>query len=298
VDVKDSKLILSTTIIDRNDPKARYKSNYSIMTGPTMNFRYGYMEIRAKVPHLCGGEWPSYWFLSYDSLLARADYEKKTGHDWGKEDSYNVEVDMFEIFSNRSLTESALHKWGQDLGNGAWHESIGFRRPDQQDNMTINEALRPGVETEARNIRYRGQDYAFTPDEDANDWHTYGLLWTEKEIGFVIDGNVYLRYDLTKDFGKSGSGMGGFHRPLHVLFNNMLYTEGFMGAQADHCQLVDSFFPLVYEIDYCRLYQLPDDEKSELYTPAESGKGAPLLYVDRRDHGKYYSDGQEPSEQA
>ncbi len=285
VDLEDSALVMTASVIDYDNPKARYKTNYSVMTGTTMNFVYGYMEIRAKVPHLHKGEWPSFWFLSGDAKIGRDAYKAQTGVDFYDEDDYTVEVDMFENFSQTGQVASALHKWGK-----GWHSSVGF------------ESEKRGLDGSKDANAFRGKDYYFCADEDPNDWHTYGLLWKPTEIAFLVDGIVRSSYDLSYDFGTNGSGMKGFHRPLTVLFNNMLFSLGYVstpgGAWFRTGEVTDhSIFPLRYEIDYCRLYQASDNG-SQLFTPAESGKGKPVAWgVDRRDHGEYYSDGAEPQAQ-
>ncbi len=264
VDVTDGKLVLTSHILDRTDEKARYLSNYSITSCDTMNFRYGYMEIRAKVPHYGKGEWPSWWFL--DGPLGRDDWAA-SHKDVPEDKLYGVEVDGFEIFSHRTHVIPNLHKWYK-----GGHVQLS------------------GIDAGASKSGTRA--YLFDSQEDANDWHTYGFLWTPEEMAFSVDGDFYYRYDLSKDFGSSQLGMQCYDRPLYVLFNNMLFSEGYSpkGSWGYDKRITDEdLFPLYYVIDYCRLYQ-SEDNGSLLYVPTESGKGKMLTdKYDTADHGKHRS---------
>lgn len=57
--VKDGKLHLVAHKIE----DGTYKVPVSVVTQDTMNFQYGYVEIKAKVPYM-NGVWPSYWTQS------------------------------------------------------------------------------------------------------------------------------------------------------------------------------------------------------------------------------------------
>ena len=63
-----------------------------------MSFRYGYLEMRARVPY-SKGAWPSFWLLSGGALGANPN------------DAYRVEVDIFEVFSSCDTATPNIHKW-------------------------------------------------------------------------------------------------------------------------------------------------------------------------------------------
>ncbi len=85
--------------------------NWSLSQGfntlETMAFRYGYAEMRAKVPFRHGA-WPSFWCTSTPCLRKAK---------WG------CEIDIFEVFSSDRQLSSALHKWGERT-----HCSVGGGR--------------------------------------------------------------------------------------------------------------------------------------------------------------------------
>ena len=69
-----------------------YISVNSIATKNTMSFKYGYLEVRAKLPH-DKGAWPSFWMVSADTST-----------------SYGSEIDFLEVHGN-GISVANLHKW-------------------------------------------------------------------------------------------------------------------------------------------------------------------------------------------
>ena len=194
-----------------------------------------------------------YWFLSSCAYLAKEDYEKK--HGAPRAVPYDVEVDAYEIFSDKTHVCSCLHKWGK-----GFHYALGEEQ----------------------------KAYHFNSVQDANDWHTYGMLWEEDKISLSVDGQFYYTFDLTKEWGEGeGKTMSGFDQPLCVLFNNFIFTPGCHAFGPYMYAYHDDMFPLIYQIDYCRLYQDPNDAKRELYLPADAGIGYRLSpkTSDWRGHG-------------
>lgn len=95
---------------------AQYVAPKSINTKETMNFTYGYVEMRAKLP-TGQGVWPSFWLKSASTTSA----------------GYNTEVDIVEVFGGNAVN-SNMHKWFEDtnysysgskdyytLSDGDWH---------------------------------------------------------------------------------------------------------------------------------------------------------------------------------
>ena len=95
---------------------AQYVAPKSVNTKETMNFTYGYVEMRAKLP-TGQGVWPSFWLKSADTTSV----------------GYNTEVDVVEIFGDTAVN-SNLHKWFDgksysyngnknhyNLSDGEWH---------------------------------------------------------------------------------------------------------------------------------------------------------------------------------
>ncbi len=101
-----------------DDPERPFTLPEGLTTKFTMNFKYGYVEMRAKVPFRHGA-WPSFWTQSSTVF-------KKT--------PWMAEADIFEVFSNDCELKSALHKWGYSK-----HSSIGGGGYKVSEPETIND---------------------------------------------------------------------------------------------------------------------------------------------------------------
>ena len=92
------------------DPKKagiEYAAPWAVTTQETMSYKYGYVEIRAKLPFVRGA-WPSFWALSSNAL------GPKTAFD------YNIEVDIFENFASLDTVSPNIHKWYDDGEHTQW----------------------------------------------------------------------------------------------------------------------------------------------------------------------------------
>ena len=91
--VEDGNLHLQVHATD--DPEFPYTLPEGVTTKYTMNWKYGYLEMRAKVPYRHGA-WPSFWALS------RTVFKKAP---------WMSEIDIFEVFSDDRHPVANLHKW-------------------------------------------------------------------------------------------------------------------------------------------------------------------------------------------
>lgn len=216
--------ILRLTASKYSDGK--YKTTKSITTGQTMTFKYGYLEMRAKVP-IGMGVWPSFWLKSDTSAGGEA-LAAKLGYNGNA--PYHTEVDIFEVFGDH-LAVPNLHKW--------WKT---------EEQRTSSDGL-PNAQA--------GTDRTF--DISDGGWHTYGMLWTVDEISMFVDGICYKTYDLNANFGNKNIGMEGFQEPLCIILNNHLITPTCSLPTTNRVQ--SDFSKAVYDIDYIRLYQRPDSSE-------------------------------------
>lgn len=150
---------------------------------------------------------------------------------WDSSLTYNTEVDVFEVMGgNKAISE--LHKWQKDP---------------------------------LADIRYGAKFERNAYEITDNNWHTYGMLWTEDGIIISVDGVEIQKYNLNKDFEvkwpwDDGIGMENFKtEPLCITLNNHLFTPEYAnsdaGSWAKNYVLGDDFTESVYDIDYVRLYQ-------------------------------------------
>ncbi len=215
----------NTLIMQANRTKSGDKP-YTLAQGLTtknvMGFKYGYLEMRAKVPFRHGA-WPSFWAMSFPKL-------HNTDIGWG------AEVDIFEVFSNKNKLFPNLHKHGpnrshvmiQDEQNP--HRSGGYVFPEGVD---PNDFHTYGFEWTDKFMKF----YI-----DGECYHTY---------------NITDEYDFGTD---KLPGMGGYHEHLYILINNEIFTENSAWKPQGSALTAEDEMPITYQIDYIRLYQNPDSE--------------------------------------
>ncbi len=98
---------------ERKDGKV-YRTPLFLTTKKKMEFRYGYFEVRAKLPCFCGSS-AAFWFCS----------SQKTPR------GFSAEVDMVETLGRTDNVVANLHVWG------AMHTSFGGRRPREVNSHTF-----------------------------------------------------------------------------------------------------------------------------------------------------------------
>lgn len=206
----------------QSNPTAQYATNSSVCTQDTMSYKYGYLEVRARVPYQRGA-WPSFWLLSNGALNNPLSSR-----------IYNIEVDVFEVFSSTSTAIPNIHKWRLDTESGNYHTQYNG-----------NHAL-----------GRTSSVYEFSETENlSNEYHIYGFDWTPEKMVMSIDGVDYMTYDLTYDFDQR-DGMGDFDAPLFPIFNNFIYVSDLAETTAQN-SVNNKDLPFEYFIDYIRLYQKP-----------------------------------------
>ncbi len=217
IDVKDGQLELHTYRTDGSDG-----IDYSIPQGLTtygkMVFRRGYLEMRAKVPYRHGA-WPSFWMLTYLPL---------------KESRLRSEIDIFEIFSSPDTAVCNLHKYLLDE-NG---KSLAHC---QLDGEMVSK-----------------KRYTFpNPENLNNEYHIYGMEWTDKDISFLIDGVPYTTISLTENFSNTEGleDMDCYQDYHYVILNNFVFTPGHHWHPDDYLITPEDPCPVDYYIDWIRLYQ-------------------------------------------
>lgn len=231
------------------DAKGKYHVPTSVHTQPTMNFRFGYVEMRAKLS-LELGSFASFWTRSIsDNPKAAVAPSMELDHFF--------EVDMFEVF--------------QRLGD----QRIGG-------NILINSNIK------SKNwypTAMPSTQQLVIPDEE---YHLFGYEWTPTEIKLYFDNKMYARFDMSKPWtGKTtaGKGIDGWSKQLredktetnlisfqehqYLIFNHHLHiavddgnggVKGFLAS--DSVTKNTNFKNADYIIDYVRVYQ----QNKDIYT--------------------------------
>ena len=263
--VEHGKLVMRAWREPDADGLAVYSTHETLTTWNRMSFRYGYLEIRARVPFE-RAMLPSCWFQSVP---------------WHRSVDYMTEVDLFEPWWYAYI-ESAMHKW---------YLTPPTRRSPS--GCAYAHDWRPPV------------SFVIPGAERLHDeFHRYGFGWTPQEMYFTFDGNVYGRMDITEDsdFGGRGcggretyspeqygdriralgtglTGMRGFHDPLAIHFTNFV-KRGSKGFRHDEfiTDEEQSVFPASFSVDWVRRYQKPGegalfDDRAEIIRTEEETPG-------------------------
>ena len=236
--VSDGNLTLSCAKTEDN----AYSVNYGLSTIETMSFKYGRLEMCAKVP-FGAGAFPSLWLTSRDAI----------GYDANSE--YSTEIDIFEVFGKTAVNNrlvTCIHKW---------YNSNGVKTGDE---CSCGTGFLNG---NGYKVEETDRSYTITGDAQ-NDFHTFVFEWDENTMKFSVDGNTYYtakRSDM-ENFDLSGYDTdisGIFDQFLCIRLNNHMYTTG-DGAAYTYEGSADDIDAsnLNYEIDYIRLYQKNDGKSA------------------------------------
>ena len=97
-----------------------YITTNSITTENRMSFRYGYLEVKAKVPYK-EGCWPSLWLRNNNATQV----EGVTGLD-----GYNMEVDIIEPFGYTDRNATTIHETGTGDHHNQSGQNYAFKNPE------------------------------------------------------------------------------------------------------------------------------------------------------------------------
>lgn len=215
ITVSDGVANFSLTKDDTTDGTTHYTFPSELVTDNTMNFKYGYVEVRAKLPFYGKGEFPAFWGLATGAELA-----KNTGS--YKQADYNFELDVFENMSSINLIQSQIHLW----------------------NKSTSETNVTGL---LDNDGYHGFE-----NTETSDWHTYGMLWTKDEITFYVDGEEHASYTVADDYKTAFDNYSdliltlSYYTPENVKGDSNRTAGKYFDDGNDE---------LTMQIDYVRLYQ-------------------------------------------
>jgi beta-glucanase (GH16 family) len=204
-----------------------------------MEYRYGYVEMRAKIPYRTG-VWPSFWMQSAATLGGRQNYD------------YMVEIDMLEVFGHKSDLYCNVHKWYSGSSNMATTHGITHIAAAEDGGVSgfLSQLFGRPVGEEKRTV------------SNPENWHTYGFAWDANYMSMYVDRELFRVYDITSAttvFGSDNGGkdkdMSGFNDPLYIIFNNHIFTENASWKPHTITGSEATSLPATYSIDYVRLYQ-------------------------------------------
>lgn len=219
---------------DPNNANILFASPWSITTAESMNYQYGYLEMRAKIP-VVQGSWCSFWLTG--------------GKLNGKTSPYGAEVDIFEIQS-MNMTPN-LHKWYDNTGSNIYDVAYNGSPASKYHDLTSS----------SKKIQKYSASESFK-----DSYHLIGFEWTPEKMVMYVDNVAYMTFDITDDYenydktgNSSDAGMQGFHNPLEVIIGCGLYSPAYVNPYqtwAEPYMIEDlSVLPFDFTVDWIRLYQ-------------------------------------------
>ncbi|MBQ2676302.1 MAG: glycoside hydrolase family 16 protein [Clostridia bacterium] len=180
----------SATCYDRHYDKTYHKdfTGGKIDTQGKKNFQYGRLEARMKLPY-GRGIWPAFWTIGDHSVNG-----SKAWWPWGGE------IDIMEMFG-KTDEETAM------AGGIYYYPPQDYENFDYSTAKTMSKT--PGIPTP----KLPASTYS-------DDFHVYGIEWTEEKLTFYFDDTITGELDIT-DYDFSFA----MHNP-HMLILNFA-VEGF-----------------------------------------------------------------------
>ena len=206
---------LHLLVVPSGDPVKPQMLPRGVSTRDRMAFKYGYLEMRAKVPFRHGA-WPSFRMTAQPGL---------------RKAEWMSEVDIFEVFSSSNAVVANLHKWASGRrhymlpgGEGCLNRAYFFKD-------------RPNL-----NGEFHVYGFEWTPDEMS--FYVDG----EKYATFPID-------EAHDYCAKEGLGMAGHHDFHNIHINNEIFTPGHGWCPPAYRITANDRLPIEYWIDWMRLWQ-------------------------------------------
>ncbi len=154
---------LRLRVDNSGDPQKPFVLARGLCTRDIMSFRYGYLEMRGRVPYRHGA-WPSFWMQSE---------QKRRKAQWMSE------IDIFEVFSSKSSAVANLHKWSgakhsmMPGGEGSVNRAYVFADPSR-----LNEEFHVyAMEWTPETISFfvDGECFVTVPIDEAHDFAPKGM---------------------------------------------------------------------------------------------------------------------------
>lgn len=220
--VKNPRYEANSRNWQRNREYAEYTSA-CIESRGRFHFRYGRLEVRARIP-VAAGSWPAIWTL---------------GNRWGWPAC--GEVDVMEFYRVPPSTQEIHHQTYNPgrtvpiiLANACWQGANGR---DEWDSSRVP----------LSHFTDRDPDWA-------SRFHVWRMDWTPTHIKLYLDDE--LLNDIPTDQAAKGGGRNHDVNPFandepdfgHYILLNL--AIGACGGEPDN-----SAFPMLYEVDYVRVYQ-------------------------------------------
>lgn len=279
--------------VSDSNPGVQYATSQGMSTKHTMQFKYGYVEMRAMVP-IRRGAFSAFWSQG-DPGSGLLPSGASGSH------RYFVEIDFFEEFGSSNTIVPNYHKWYDNGDHSNFDQNHSKSQWEKFNGLDWNGKSWDWKDTKGTKWgNYTFENTLNLPYE----FHLYTVEWTPKFMKFAVDGEVYATIDvnfnydehwtygpninadtaldhtymMSGDTGAGHDGMGGYHDYIFLLLQNLIYANendtgvGETGSvHEDHIINEDTVFPYQYWVDYIRLYQDANVAGSGLYYRDSNG---------------------------
>lgn len=181
-------------------------------------FKYGYYESRIKLPKE-RAFWPAFWIFFNDPYQ-------------GMRDSRGVEIDIFEIFTDRP---------DQDIISNHYHHPIGCKSPNQWGDQYL-----PHLSPNQYGCNYSGRFHLDTLGAHptfSEEYFVFGMDWSPCRLDFYLNGKLIRTVEDCENMDAFGRVILNLGAPVR--------TE--LGRRASRGD-----FPAEMLIDYVRIYKKLD----------------------------------------
>lgn len=209
------------TMIPTKDETSYYGG--MLYSDTKFTYKYGYLEISAKLPN-AGGFWSSLWLCG-------------KGHAGGVKPEVLLypEIDVNESDGNGKAVAANCHSWPGGVGTEAGYRHTSCDAKYAKDKVR----------------------YALDGRSYNDDFHTFGFLWTDKEMTFTCDGEIYFTFDTTT----CEQDVLTYNQHQFLIISLAVGLGHGSKMTTDESVWTDG--RAEYSVDWVRLYQL-DDGKSEV----------------------------------
>ena len=204
-----------------------------VTTADSFTFRYGRMEVRARIP-VAEGSWPAIWTLGNKG-------------DWPE----NGEVDIMEFYRRDGYPEI--------MANACWVAAGTENLPEETPGTpatVCSDFLTPdGMvqwdESKTPLSYFMGKDSRWT-----EKFHMWRMDWDPEYIRIYLDGELLNEITLSKADRPAGEDSGNAFNPFsnsEESFGHYILLNLAIGANGGTPDVSD--FPLEYEVDFVRVYK-------------------------------------------
>ncbi len=236
INVSDGLLKMSAMRwFDPDNNQIQAIAPYTVEGKKFMNYQYGYLEMKARIP-FGNGAWPSLWLSGscrdgavVSSLFNRGDIIPS---------NFSAEIDIIEY----TTLQPNMHKWFYD------DDSILELIKDLK--LVDNKHSSYGGAINANNGQMTKSDLGLDPQQNYI-YQTVGYEWTPNDMTIYLNGEKYFYYNWKESIQLDElNDMSDFLNPVFIRLNNHLLPKN---IPSDFSTLPCEFF-----VEYVRLYQKPN----------------------------------------